>query len=50
MSPGQIAFEAWTRQHYTHHHCDMRGWQDLSEADKTDWEAAAQAVVDAGGH
>lgn len=45
MTPGQIVFEAWLKHHRTWHDCGIEGWHALSDNDRADWEAAAQALL-----
>ncbi len=45
MTPGEIACRAWTESHVARHSCNITAWDDLSEADRADWEAAAAAVI-----
>jgi hypothetical protein len=44
-TPGEIACRAWTEHHIARHACSITPWDDLKEADRADWEAAAEAVI-----
>jgi hypothetical protein len=44
-TPGEIVCRAWTRSHEARHSRDLTPWDELSEEDKADWEAAALAVI-----
>ena len=44
MTPGQVAYEAFTD---AQGQPDTLPWADLTYTDRSDWETAAQAVLDA---
>lgn len=44
VTPGRIVCEAWIDSHKRHHRCGITGWEDLSDEDRADWEAAAAAA------